>query len=753
MGVVFRATQLALQRLVALKAIAPELAADEGFRDRFQRESHIAASIDHPNVIPVYEAGELDGTLYLIMRWVDGTDLRTLLKASGRLRPGRAIELLRPVASALAAAHRRGLVHRDIKPANVLVARGEEEGEDRVYLSDFGIARRTDRESGVTRTGMFVGTVDYTAPERFQGGRGTPASDIYSFGCVLFEALTGHVPFVRPTGVSVIYAHVADPIPSARDEVPDVPEELDAIIAKAMAKRPEDRFGSAGELTAALGQALQALDTAERRATTTGPPALAPDPPAPTVVTDDGEQHGEPTEAGDEPGPTRIVPAAGAGAVAAATAGAGAAAAADPPSTPTRPPPTPTDSPPTRTDPPPTRTDPPPTRTDPPPTRTDPPPTRTDPPPTRTDPPPTRTEPPPTRTEPPRAPTEPPPTRTEPTTPARGPRRRRSPWLWAAPLIVVSLAVVLIATFSDVHNQGGTNSASKPAASAVTVQGGGMTAGRTFTVASVPGSVSIGRKNVWVSLPDSGKLVRTDLKSGKQSIFPASGRPTALSAGFRALWVAQAASRSLAQFNGDSGGQVAAVKLPGRPLAVALDLADGTAWVADSSGAISHVDVGATVIGTPAHSDPAASSLDWGEGGVWATNGAANGLLRVSLDTSGSSTPYSAGRRPIAVALDQGVWVGNANGHLTRFDPQPGHLRVNADVSVAPDLEAIAATDPGPYVWAASKSRKAVYRVTNASNPAVTGRIAFSSPPVALAVNANSVWVATQDRKVTEIRF
>src|SRR5581483_7265978 len=232
MGVVFRATQLALQRPVALKAIVPDLAADLAFRERFQRESHLAASLDHPNVIPVYEAGELDGTLYLIMRWVEGTDLRTLLASSGRLSPGRAIKLLQPVAAALAAAHERGLVHRDIKPANILVARGSEEAEDHVYLTDFGIARKTDSES-ITRTAVFVGTVDYTAPERFQGGRGDAASDIYSFGCVLYETLTGHVPYERPSVVSRIYAHVADPIPSARSVVGDVPEQLDAIVAKA----------------------------------------------------------------------------------------------------------------------------------------------------------------------------------------------------------------------------------------------------------------------------------------------------------------------------------------------------------------------------------------------------------------------------------------------------------------------------------------------------------------------------------------
>ncbi len=261
MGVVYKSTQLALQRTVALKAIAPELAADTSFRERFQRESRIAASIEHPNVIPVYEAGELDETLYLIMRWVDGTDLRALLASEGHLAPDRAVRLLRPVASALAAAHRRGLVHRDIKPANVLIARGDGE-EEHVYLTDFGIARSTKGDS-MTRTGVFVGTVDYTAPERIEGGKGDAASDIYSFGCMLYETLTGHVPFDRPTEVVTMFAHINDPVPRAGDEVPGIPASFDAIIAKAMAKKPTERFASAGELASALDRALEDMETTE----------------------------------------------------------------------------------------------------------------------------------------------------------------------------------------------------------------------------------------------------------------------------------------------------------------------------------------------------------------------------------------------------------------------------------------------------------------------------------------------------------
>jgi hypothetical protein len=218
--------------------------------------------------------------------------------------------------------------------------------------------------------------------------------------------------------------------------------------------------------------------------------------------------------------------------------------------------------------------------------------------------------------------------------------------------------------------------------------------------------------------------------------------------------VAQSASQSLAQFNGDTGAQVHAAKLAGIPAAVAADRQDSSAWVADSSGAIVHVAVGGKVIGTPAHSDPAAVGLAWGEGWLWAVNGADNGLVRVSLNATSSTKAFSTGARPVAVALDQGVWTAHANGHLTRFNPQPDQLRVNADISVSDaGLDGVAATDPSPFVWAISRSARTLYRVTNASQPAVTGTVVFGSPPVALAVAANSVWVATQNGRVVEIRF
>ncbi len=307
MGVVYRASQLALDRPVAVKVVAPQFAQDPAYRERFKRESQLAASLDHPNVIPVYEAGDLDGILYLIMRWVDGTDLHGLLAAEGRLASERAVPLLRPVASALAAAHRGGLVHRDVKPANVLIARGDHEEDEHIYLTDFGIARRAEGQGSLTRTGALVGTLDYTAPERIEGGRGTPASDIYSFGCMLYQALTGHVPYDRPTELARMHAHLSDPVPSAREENPAISERLDATIAKAMAKRPEDRFASASEVALALDRAFEQAQTTEaefsarteRSERTTEDTRLAP---APTELASDETKLAET--------PTELAPAA-----------------------------------------------------------------------------------------------------------------------------------------------------------------------------------------------------------------------------------------------------------------------------------------------------------------------------------------------------------------------------------------------------------------------------------------------------------
>jgi YVTN family beta-propeller protein len=330
MGVVYRATQLSLDRPVALKVIAPEFAGDVTFRERFKRESRIAASIEHPNVIPVYEAGEGEGVLYLIMRYVEGTDLRAVIDAEeGGLDAERAARLVAQVAAALAAAHRRDLIHRDVKPANVLIDAGGE--HEHAYLTDFGIARHSTATSGLTHTGAVIGTMDYLAPERIQAGGGDGRSDVYALGCVLYETLTGQRPFERDNDVAKMYAHLSAPVPSALEVRPELAPELDEVAQRAMAKDPDDRFSGAGEMAAAL------TDTLPSR------PVTAPSPLAETVPEETAETLAEEEVPPTQLGATRAA-LPGQAPTARAAPGGPAAPATPPPATPppaTPPPPAP----------------------------------------------------------------------------------------------------------------------------------------------------------------------------------------------------------------------------------------------------------------------------------------------------------------------------------------------------------------------------------------------------------------------------
>jgi predicted Ser/Thr protein kinase len=256
MGVVYTATQLALQRMVALKVVAPELAQDESFRERFKREAMLAAGLDHPSILPVYEAGEVDGQLFLAMRYVLGTDLDRLIKRERTLDPERAAAIIAQVAGALDAAHSRGLVHRDVKPGNILIA--EEYGEERAYLTDFGLTKSVATGAHLTRTGYVVGTLDYVAPEQVQGRSVDGRADTYALACVLYRAVTGHVPFDRPGDVAKMFAHLNDPPPSAAAISPAVSAELDGVIRHGMAKQPEERYASSGELARAARAAVAA---------------------------------------------------------------------------------------------------------------------------------------------------------------------------------------------------------------------------------------------------------------------------------------------------------------------------------------------------------------------------------------------------------------------------------------------------------------------------------------------------------------
>jgi Protein kinase domain/SnoaL-like domain len=293
MGVIYRATELRLGRPVALKLIATEQASDPDVRERFEREARMTASIEHPNVVPVYGAGEEDGHLYLVMRFVPGTDLHHLLRAEGRLAPARAASIVAQVADALDAAHAAGLVHRDVKPANVLI------GGDHAYLSDFGITRVQASDTRITDSGGWIGTVDFMAPEHLRGEPTDARADVYALGCVLYTALTGEPPFRRETVPATITAHLheAPPRPSLAAE--GVPMEFDPVIARALAKDPADRYPSAGD----LGRAARAAAAGERFASARGSVATGAATP----------EEAEPTRMAPLPGATAVLERPGAG--------------------------------------------------------------------------------------------------------------------------------------------------------------------------------------------------------------------------------------------------------------------------------------------------------------------------------------------------------------------------------------------------------------------------------------------------------
>jgi streptogramin lyase/predicted Ser/Thr protein kinase len=298
MGVVYRATQLGLDRLVALKVIAPALAEDPSFRQRFVAESKAAASIEHPNVIPVYYAGEREGVLFIVMRYVDGPDLRGLVRAEGKLDGERAAHIVAQIGAGLDAAHQHGLVHRDVKPANVLLGQ-----HDHAYLTDFGLTKRTaSTDGGLSRTGAWVGTLGYVAPEQIRGERIDARTDVYALGCVLVFALTGQGPYVRESDEATLWAHLNAPPPSEA-----VPPQFEGVVARALAKDPSDRYLSAGDLgRAALAAAgRSALPGPERNVArgAAAPPGAASGASATLfatgTATDEGETRPSPRADGE----------------------------------------------------------------------------------------------------------------------------------------------------------------------------------------------------------------------------------------------------------------------------------------------------------------------------------------------------------------------------------------------------------------------------------------------------------------------
>src|SRR4051794_16005173 len=271
MGVVYKARDIDLDRTVALKIIAPEHTQDETAVARFKSEARIAASLEHPNIVPIHRGGEYEGVLYLAMRFVPGTNLRHVIDR-GPMDLRRVDRIIGQVASALDAAHDRGLVHRDVKPANILISGSG--AHEQVYLTDFGLTKRLGSVGALTRTGGWVGTPDYVAPEQIQGHNVDRRADVYSLGCVLFEMLTGRVAYVKDSDMAKLWAHVTDPPPLPRTERPQLVQAFDDIVSRATAKDPDARDATAGALSIAVDEAVGEQEAARDR------PVAAPVAPA-----------------------------------------------------------------------------------------------------------------------------------------------------------------------------------------------------------------------------------------------------------------------------------------------------------------------------------------------------------------------------------------------------------------------------------------------------------------------------------------
>jgi serine/threonine protein kinase len=288
MSTVYQAENPRLGNVIALKVLAPELASDDVFRTRFLEESRIAAAMNHPHVIPIHDMGSSDGLLYIAMRCVSGTDLRQMISKRGRLLPDTAVFLLSQAARALDAAHRRGLVHRDVKPGNLLVERGNDDSgsdPDHLYLADFGITKPAIGRSGLTSSGQFLGTIDYVAPEQIRGLSVLGMADQYSLGCVLYECLTGRVPFEKDLDAAIIWAHVEETPTRATLLRPDLPAAVDEVFDQVLAKQPGDRYASCREFMTAARGALRVPETAVTSRPSADLSLRAPRPapePAPT---------------------------------------------------------------------------------------------------------------------------------------------------------------------------------------------------------------------------------------------------------------------------------------------------------------------------------------------------------------------------------------------------------------------------------------------------------------------------------------
>jgi len=718
MGIVYRATDVALERTVALKIIAPERAEDPKFRERFGRELRYVASIDHPNVIPVHHAGRDEGVLFIVMRYVDGTDLGALmLDHPHGLEPQRAAGLVAQVAMGLDAAHARGVVHRDVKPANVLIESFA--GREHVYLTDFGLSRRMTSASGLTAPGQFVGTIDYVAPEQIAGQAADERADIYSLGCVLFHALTGQPPYaVLGNDAAKLWAHMHEP-PASVSDLSAAPPAFDAVIRRAMAKERDERYQTPGELGRAALDAVLPLPRADDVTRDTGlePPLAAgpappATPPAQHVLAHDSEPG--PAAPTTDDSSRAYIPEA-------LPAPTTADAVTSPPEA--RPAPTTGDHATSRPEA--ARA---PTTGD---GVTIPP--QAAPAPTTGD---GATGPP----EPPRPTTGAGPTIPPEAAPAPAPddgatsRPDRRVLVAAA-----ALALVVVAAVAGIALVGNGGDATKPAAPA------GPRVVSTIPVGREPADVTVGSDAVWVANATDSTLTRIDPGSEQTRSVRAGDDPSALTVGEGALWVADALNR-LDRLHPRTGRRLEPPRrLETDPYDVAVD--DGRVWLANGlKGTVTRLPArrGAAESKTiPVGQTP--SALVAGAGIVWVLNEDSRSVVRIDAVTGEPlGDPIHVGQGPSALALAFGsVWVANEDSDtVTRIDALTGKVR-GRPIRVGRQPSAVAGG--ADVIWVANAGSNTVSRIDPLTAQVVGRPIPVGKAPSAVAVGRDAVWVANAE--------
>ncbi|HYN50277.1 MAG TPA: serine/threonine-protein kinase, partial [Thermoleophilaceae bacterium] len=666
MGRVYRATQMALNRKVALKLIVPELANEADFRARFERESHLTASIDHPNVIPIYEAGEAEGRLFIAMRWVEGTDLRSVIVSEGRLDPDRAVAIVEQVAAALDAAHRGGLVHRDVKPANVMLTATH--GDEHVYLTDFGLTKKSTSLTALTRTGHFVGTPDYMPPEQIKGEPAGARADVYALGCLLFHALTGRTPYDRDNEVAKMYAQLHDPPPSVVETAPGTPVGLDTVITRALAKDAEDRYPSAGDLGRASRAALTGAEPAhpERDLATglaaTQAPGLDPTAPGAAAQLSDLDA----TAPGTAPSPPPVTPPP--------APPSGLTAPPSPPPAPAQAPPAPAQAPPA-----------------------------------------------PPQTPPTSAPAEP---------PRRSSLAIALAGLLV--LAVVAAVLFAAGVFSgDATNEpsgngsgNGSGDDSTPPAEAapevvatipagdgpdgIAVDGNTVwvsnSRGNTLTqldtetnkptgervpVGENPDQVVAEGGVVWVANTDSGTVTRLDAAPERDTpaeIAVGAG-PEGLSLGAKFLWVANGDSDSVTRIDRDSATVDSTIDVGNKPIGIFAGKT--SVWVTNSvDGTVTRIDpANATPVGEPVPVGGNIRAVIERLGSVWVSSVGENTVTRLNSQSGAvEGEPIKVGDRPKEmVALNGYIWVVNEGGNtVSRIDRDSATVDSTIDVGNKP---------------------------------------------------------------------